>query len=172
MTLRELVTRGKNMRSQPTTLAVIPPLATLQREINRMFDDLWATRREPQPRTAAELTRGASFLPSVEVRESDGQIEVFAELPGLDRDEIDVALSADGKVLTVRGEKHPEHPDKHQSFLRSERCYGSFRRSIPLPASVDPDNVAAIFRNGVLEVDLHKVDKDSRTMKRIEIQSA
>jgi len=170
MTLRELVSRGRDARTQTANTLAVAPLATLQREINRMFDQLWRLRSMAGPHTAAELTDGPRFEPTIEVRESNGEVEVFAELPGLEREEIDVVLSPDGRTLTLHGEKQPEHADRALDFLRSERRYGSFRRAIDLPTAVDTNKAEATYHNGVLEIDLHKLDAGPRSLKRIEIK--
>ena len=90
------------------------------------------------------------FAPAIDVSEDDEKIVVKADLPGLEEKDIDVSI-VDG-VLTLKGEKKQEHEEKGRNWHRIERSYGSFARSIPLPASVNQDKVTAQYKNGVLEI--------------------
>jgi HSP20 family protein len=94
------------------------------------------------------------WAPSVEVSETNGSIEVTAEIPGVTRDDIEVDL--ENNILTIRGEKKEEIEEKEKETYLYERFYGSFHRSIALPAAVDEEKVNAEFRNGVLKVRLQK----------------
>jgi HSP20 family protein len=109
------------------------------------------------------------FTPRVDVTESNQEIRVTAELPGLDEKDIDVSLTRD--VLTIRGEKKSEKEDKGENYYRMERSYGSFQRAIPLPAEVvDSDNVDANYRNGVLTISLPKRPEARQQTKRITVK--
>jgi HSP20 family protein len=99
----------------------------------------------------------------VDVRETDSQFKVCAELPGLDEKDVEVTF-ADG-VIKLKGEKRLEE----ESALYSERWAGAFERQIVLGDDVDPDNVKATFKNGVLTVILAKKPEARRQVKRIEI---
>jgi HSP20 family protein len=103
--------------------------------------------------------------PNVEVSETNKEVEVIAELPGLDEKDVDVQL-ANG-VLTIRGEKKTETEDKDQRF--NERFYGQFERRIPID-DIDEDKVTASFKNGVLTVTLPKTATASDKVKRIAIK--
>jgi HSP20 family protein len=98
--------------------------------------------------------RGFTLTPHVDVRETDKEIVVEAELPGIDQKDISLALQ-DG-VLTIRGEKKHEHDEEKENYRMMERRYGSFQRSLRLPDTVDEDRVEASFDNGVLKVSLPK----------------
>ena len=102
--------------------------------------------------------------PSVELDETDKEIKVVAELPGLDQNDVAIELS-DG-VLTISGEKKSETEDRKRLF--SERYYGRFERHIPVD-DVDQDKVVASFKNGVLTVTLPKLPTAERKVKRIAI---
>ena len=110
-------------------------------------------------------------LPKVDVAETSDAVHVTADLPGLSENEIDVTLS-DGH-LVIRGEKRSEKEEKDESknYHRIERRYGSFHRSIALPAVVDDQKVDASFKNGVLTVVLPKVATAS-SGKKIEVKKA
>jgi HSP20 family protein len=93
---------------------------------------------------------------------------VSAELPGMDDEDIEVSLSRD--VLTISGEKKQEKEEKGRDYYRAERSYGSFRRSIPLPAEVNADKVDAVFSKGVLTITLPKTAK-AEGRKRIIVKA-
>jgi HSP20 family protein len=139
------------------------PFLTLQQEMNRLFDDFFGGRAlEP----FGALGEGwDAFSPQVDVVETDKEIRVSAELPGLDDKDVEVSLSRD--VLTISGEKRQE---KGRDYFRAERSYGSFRRSIPLPAEVNTEKVDAVFKKGVLTVTLPK-KAEAAGRKRITVKT-
>lgn len=142
------------------------PFVTFQDQMNRMFDSVFqSTGLEP---FGASLERWDAFSPRVDVTETDKEIKVSAELPGLEEQDIDVALTRN--VLTINGQKRQEREQKGQNCVRTERSYGSFRRSIPLPAEVDANKVDAEFRNGVLTVILPKTEK-VEARKKIQVKA-
>ena len=143
------------------------PFFSLQREMNRIFDDFfkgWDV--EPFAGPGARLGR---FTPSVDVKESAKEITVKAELPGLEEKDIEVLL--DNDTLTIRGEKKEEKEDKGKSYYHAECSYGSFRRVIPLPAGIDQKKVQAQFKNGVLNITLPRTEEAKTKGKKIPIQS-
>lgn len=129
------------------------PFVALQRDMNRLFegfgDGSWLT-----PYGTSE-TEWPMFSPRVDVVETDAEVKVQAELPGLEEKDFEVSVSQD--TLTIRGEKKQEQEEKGRNYYRAERSYGSFQRSIPLPRNVDADRVSAEFTKGVLTVLLPKV---------------
>jgi HSP20 family protein len=133
------------------------PVVAMHREVNRIFDDFFRGFDEPL------LNKGQLGWPRVEVRENDKEFTVFAELPGLEERDVEVTY-ADG-VVTLKGEKRSEE----ETALYSERWAGAFERQISLSDDVDPDNVKATFKNGVLSVVLGKKPDVQRQVKRIEI---
>jgi HSP20 family protein len=110
------------------------------------------------------LFGGAGGWPNIEVSETDKEVKVTAELPGLEEKDIEVAL-ANG-VLAIKGEKKTESEDKDRLF--SERYYGRFERRIPVE-EVEEDKVSASFKNGVLTVILPKSAKAQEKVRRIAI---
>ncbi len=115
--------------------------------------------------------RGASgeFVPAhMDVSETEDQVRIYVELPGVSQDAVDVTLEDD--VLTVRGEKKLERKeDEKENYHLIERSYGTFQRSLRLPFRVEPDQVQAEFNNGVLTVTLPKTKEQDRA-RRIQIQ--
>lgn len=117
---------------------------------------------------AAPLAQ-AAWAPPLEVEERDGKLLVRADLPGLKQEDVQLQLEDD--VLTITGERRQEHEENRDGFYHSERSYGSFRRSIPLPAAVNPDEVQASFRDGVLEVTMPVPQPRAARGHQIAIQS-
>lgn len=127
------------------------PLSGLQQEMNRLFENFFGD-------TFVEPFGGAGeWSPALDVAETEGAFLVRAELPGLDPDNVEITLTGD--TLTIKGEKKEEKEEKTKSFHRVERSYGSFQRSVQLPVSVKADAVAATFKNGVLTIELPKVEE-------------
>jgi HSP20 family protein len=120
-------------------------------EWERRFDDLLG---RPLGRWPVE-ERG--WMPAVDVFEKQDKFVVKAELPGMKEEDIDVSVIGD--TLSIKGEKKTEKEVKEEDYYRSERSYGSFYRSIPLPSNVDADKIEASFEDGVLEVALPKSAK-------------
>jgi HSP20 family protein len=128
------------------------PLLTFQQEMNRLFNDFFGqSALEP---FGAFREEWGLFSPRVDVAETDNEIVVSAELPGLDDEDIDVSLSRG--MLTISGEKKQEKEKKGRSYYHVERTYGSFQRSVALPSNVDTSKVDAVFRKGVLTITLPK----------------
>ena len=105
------------------------------------------------------------WLPALEITETAESLVVKAEVPGLEKDEIEVSIQGD--TLTLKGEKKEENAEKEGKVLRTERLYGSFFRSLILPAAVDPAAVKAVYKNGVLELTLPK--KEEARPRQIQI---
>jgi len=145
--------------------AVTQPFLSLQREIDRLFED-FTSGFPTMPSVASG--NGGSLMPSTDVTETDKEIEITAELPGLEEKDVQVNF-ADG-VLTIRGEKKAEKEEKDKNYRLVERSYGSFERSIALPEGVKPEDVKATIAKGVLTV---KVPKPAPAQaKKIEVKSA
>ncbi len=143
----------------------LAPFDELQLEINQVFDDMWGGFR------AAPLARNVRFaevLPSMGVAETDTAVTVSAELPGLNIQEIEITLS-EGH-LTLKGEKKIERDEQTATYHLTERAFGTFRRSIPLPPEAEPDKAEAIFENGILTITIPKMESAKATTKTVEIK--
>lgn len=143
------------------------PLMSLQQDINRVFDNFWHRFDRPFGGSNGLLSVGT---PSTDISDSDDEIEVSVELPGMDEKDIEVSLTRD--VLTIRGEKKAEKEEKKKGYYLSERSYGSFYRSVPLPPGVDTDKAKAEFKKGLLTVTLPKTAEAQAQVKRIEVKAS
>jgi len=161
MNMRDLIPWGRNQQPPSRYRDEGDPFMTLHREMNRLFDDVF---RGFDISPFGGMGRMGRW-PNVEVVESDREVRVSAELPGLDEKDVEVLM--DDGTLTIRGEKRSEVEDKHHAF--SERYYGHFERRIPLAWDVEADKVEASFKNGVLTVTLPKSAQAPANVKRIAI---
>jgi len=168
MNMRDLIPWGRNQQTTPSRYRDEgDPFMTLHREMNRLFDDVFRGFDMAPFGTLGGMGRMAGW-PHVEVAETDKEVRISAELPGLDDKDVEV-LMGDG-VLTIRGEKKSEVEDKERAF--SERYYGRFERRIPLGEAVEEDKIDATFENGVLTVTLPRSAQTSAQVKRIAINHA
>jgi HSP20 family protein len=134
------------------------PLVALHRQMNQLFDDFWRDFDAPM------LSRNGWSMgwPQVDVSETEKEVKVTAELPGLSDKDVEVTLR-DGR-LTLKGEKKLEHKDR----VYSEIWQGSFERTLEV-GEVDPDRVNAQFKDGVLTITLEKRPEAQAKAKRIPI---
>lgn len=143
------------------------PFAAFQKEMNKLFESFFGGF-DLKPSTHLEGRSAAAFTPRVDVSETDKEIKVSAELPGIDEKDIDVSLTRD--TLTIKGEKKEEKEDKGKDYYRMERSYGSFTRAISLPIEVDTDKAKATFKKGVLQVVLPKSAKAIQETKKVAVK--
>lgn len=120
-----------------------------QEDLNRMFRRGWLGAGEDKG-----LAEGGKWAPAVDIYETADSLVVEAELPGIDPDDIEVTV--DDGVLTVRGERKHERDVKEENYYRVERAWGSFQRSIRLPAESQADEVKAGYDAGVLKITVPK----------------
>jgi HSP20 family protein len=109
----------------------------------------------------------AVFTPQVDVVERDGQLVIRADLPGMDKNDVAVAITDDAVI--IEGERRYEHEENEGGVYRVERAYGTFRRTVPLPEGVDAERATATFRDGVLEIAIPAPQATSRS-RRLEIK--
>jgi len=156
----------------PYAAGGLDPVLSLHREMNRLFDDVFRTGFGGRS-GASDPGRGAAtlFNADMNVSETDKEIRVAVELPGVTEQDIDISLNDD--LLTIRGEKkfEAERGDEKENYHYAERSYGTFQRSLRLPFHANPDEVKAAFQNGVLTVTLPKSAQQERS-RRIQIQGS
>ena len=139
------------------------PIVAFHEEMDRLFDDFW---RGFDGFGSSLSTRSFGF-PHIELSETNRELKVEAELPGLEEKDVEVLLN-DG-VLTLRGERKSETEDRSRHI--SERYYGRFERRITLPAEVEEDRIHAAFKNGILTVTMPKLAEAAQKVKRIPISA-
>jgi HSP20 family protein len=148
------------------------PLVPLRRQMSRLFDDFLSSpmfaplpMMPPLPMQAAVV-----FAPRIEVSETEKELRVTAELPGIDPKEVEVTLADD--VLTIRGEKQVAHEEnKERDFHLTERSYGTFARYLRLPFHADPQKIQASFKDGVLTLTVPKPEEAQQKVHRIDVAS-
>jgi HSP20 family protein len=138
------------------------PFMSLQREIDRLFDDF--SRGFP----TITGNGATALMPNMDVTETDKEIEITAELPGLE--EKDVQVNVADNLLTIRGEKKAEKEQKDKNYRLVERSYGSFERTLELPEGVNADAIKANICKGVLKVTVPK--PVPAQAKKIDVKSA
>lgn len=156
--------------------AELNPFGMMRRftkDMERLFDDFGGFRF-PSFFNRESFPFGGDFkdfewMPQIEVRQTNGDLMVKADLPGLNRDDVKVELT--NEALTISGERKEEKEEKREGFYRTERNYGRFYRQIPLPEGVKTDKANATFRNGVLEVTV-PVTKSESNARKLEIKEA
>ena len=146
------------MRWRPTR-----DLTNIREEMNRLFDDFftgWPERRRG-------LLEG-EWAPSIDVAETEEDVVVTAELPGVKQENVDITIADD--VLTLKGEKKEEKEVKKKNYHRIERSYGSFQRSISLPTGVQTDKAKAKYKDGVLQVTIPKAEEAKPKQIKINVE--
>ena len=135
---------------------------SLQREVDRLFDDF--------ARSTLAMAGNGGLMPSMDITETEKEFVITAELPGLERKDVEISL--EDNVLTIRGEKKSETKpdDKNKNVHVSERSYGVFYRVLELPTKVDPSSVQATMSKGVLKITIPKPARPES--KKIEVQEA
>jgi HSP20 family protein len=153
------------MNSKEGAMELVPyrnerGIGTFQRQMNRLFDDFFGDGSWPGLWTRSEWT------PAIDVSESEEELVVQAEVPGISRDDLEITVT--GNTLTLRGEKKEQREEKQGSVHREERSYGSFTRTIGLPSSVDPGRVDAGMKDGVLRIRIAK--KEEAKPRQVEVK--
>lgn len=139
------------------------PMFALRSEVDRLFDSFL---RQPFGSLDLPVWGSDKWSPAVDVGETDKEVTVRAELPGIDPKDIDVSVT--GNQLVLSGEKKETSEINEKDFHQCEARYGSFHRSIPLPEGVDTEQVDAQYANGVLTLRMPKTPQAA--LKRIEVK--
>jgi len=142
-------------------------LEEMRKEMERLFGDFFV---EPVPRRwrrglPTRISEASVVVPNVDMFERGNEVVLKAELPGMDRKDIDISLTKDS--LTLKGEIKRDEEVKDEDYYCCERSYGSFTRTISLPSDVDTENVKASFKNGILEIVVPK--KEEARVKEIKV---
>jgi HSP20 family protein len=167
MKITDLIPWGK--RDVPARRDGTNAVHALQADLNRVFDDFWRAFDLPSPGTWG-TGFDAEAAPRIDVRETAKQVEVLAELPGMEEKDVDVRV-AEG-TLTITGEKKSERETEEKGYVLRERSFGRFERVVPLPDGLDVDAAKATFKNGVLTITIPKTAEAQTEVKHIQVQRA
>lgn len=137
-------------------------LTVLEQEMEHFMDKFFGRRAAP---VSSEILVPS---PDVEMLDKNDEVIVKAEVPGLDKP--DIQVSVDGDLLTIKGEKKKEKETKEQDYYFCECAYGAFSRSLRLPVEVKADKITANLNNGVLEVHLPKAEEAKRKQVNIPVR--
>ena len=148
---------------------------SLHKEMDRLFEDFWKGSGRHSLMTTpwhSTMTPWAhsEVMPRIDETEDEKAFHIQVELPGMDRDDVDITLS--NGILTIRGEKKREDEEKGKDFYRKERSFGAFRRSLPIPAEVDENKIDASFAKGVLTIELPKTEEARKKVTHIDVKAA
>ncbi len=137
-------------------------VSTLQDRINRMFDEAF-TRKEFND----DATMGA-WRPDVDIYDTDNALIVKAELAGVPKENVTVDVK--DNILTIKGERSVDKEVKEENYYRRERSFGSFQRSFTLPAAINPDNIKATYKDGILEIEIPKPEEKKPKQVTIDVK--
>jgi len=157
---RGMARRGEYLSSRD----FFSPFSIMRRfseEMDRMFSNTFGFSRGP--------SNWGAWSPPVEVRERDGNLEISAELPGMSKDDVKVECSPEG--ITIEGEKKHEMEKEESGIHRSERFYGRFYRTIPVPEGAEIDKAKAEFKDGVLQVRVPLAEQARSKRRQIPIST-
>lgn len=141
--------------------------SAMRDEMDRMFERF----EQGWPRLPSLIQRGLGrevMVPEMDVHESENEITIEADLPGVD--EKDISVTYANGMLTIKGEKKSEREQKRENYYMSERSYGTFERSLALPETIDEDQIQAKFDKGVLKIVAPKKPEAVKAEKKIEIK--
>ena len=143
------------------------PFLMMRRQMNRLFDDIFGDFALPGFDGSAGRQMAS---PKINVSETDKELQITAELPGVKPDDIEVMLDDDS--LTIRGEikQEREDQDKDRNYHVKERLEGVFSRTLPLPFRADPGKVQASFRDGILNITMPKPEEAQQKRQQIQVQ--
>jgi HSP20 family protein len=164
---KNLITRSRRGKKEEQAKLQYP-LVTFHKDVNRLFDNFFKGYDE-FPRFPFRGNRLTEFSPKIDVSENDKEIEVTAEVPGIDQSDIDVTLN--DNVLTIKGKKKEEKEANGKEYYHVERSYSSFCRSLHVSCEIESDKVDASFKKGVLKIILPKSEKTQENVRKIEVKS-
>lgn len=135
-------------------------ISNLRNQMNRFFDHTFKK---------SIMSGSESFGPRIDLFQTDTEVVATAEIPGVDsKDDIEVSVTPD--TLSLRGELKRAHDINEENYFHSERYYGSFSRTLPLPAEVKPEETKAVYQKGLLEIRMPKSEQGLKNSYRVQIQ--
>ena len=137
-----------------------------RRDIDNILDDVFTNFYQSLPSLPTSQNIDGTFLPRIDISETDSAYHLEIEIPGIDRKDIDIR--SENNILTITGKKESSSDHKERNYYAQERFYGTFKRSITLPSNIAEDDIDANFKDGVLEITIPK--KEQKNAKRIEVK--
>ncbi|HIK54622.1 MAG TPA: Hsp20/alpha crystallin family protein [Synechococcales cyanobacterium M55_K2018_004] len=134
-------------------------IETLQRQMNRLFDEMMPTVREPGD--------GITFVPPAEMEDTPDAIHLKLEIPGMDAKDLDIQVSAES--VSITGERKSETKTEEKGMTRTEFRYGKFQRVIPLPVRIQNNNVHAEYKDGILKLTLPKAEEEKNKVVKVNL---
>lgn len=134
-------------------------MESLQRQINRLFDQLAPSGNRDPNRIA--------FMPSAEMQETPNEVHLKLEIPGLEAKDLDIHVTEE--AVSISGERKSENKIEERGKVRSEFRYGKFKRVISLPTRIQTDKVQAEYKNGVLNLILSKAEEDKQKVVKVNL---
>ncbi|MDO9566271.1 MAG: Hsp20/alpha crystallin family protein [Candidatus Desulfaltia sp.] len=138
-------------------------VATLQDRINRMFDEAFLRSKDIDDEVSL-----ASWKPTVDIYDTDDAIVLKVELPGVDKEKVSVDVK--DNVLTLKGERSVDKEIKEKNYYRRERSFGSFHRSFTLPTTVNPEDIKATYKDGILTIEVPKPEEKKPKQITIDVK--
>lgn len=135
-------------------------IASLRESMDRLFEEF--TSRRPERARAPVV-----WQPAIEAYETDTDVVVRAELPGIDPKQVEVSVTED--TLTIKGEARSEQEEKRRNYYRRELRYGSFVRSLTLPSGVQGEKASATYKNGIMEIRVPKSERARPKTVKVEV---
>lgn len=164
--------RGQNLIFRPSSISdrgfsspLLTPLLAMYRDMNRLFED--GSEAGGGLLSAGVRHSARTLMPQIDVSETDQEIRITAEMPGVDEDDVEVTVT--DEVLMIRAQKQIEREEDTQSYHVNERVFGTFVRTLQLPFPVAEDQVQARFDKGVLTITIPKAPAQQRS-RRIQVQ--
>ena len=140
-------------------------ITEFRKEVDTLFNNFFGGVWPP-----SSISAPKGFIPAFDVKETEDDVLVSAELPGVQASDIEVNLTGD--TLLIKGEKKEEKEEKTENRHTIERSYGSFTRSVTLPCDVLKEQIEANFRNGVLQLKLPKAQHEKKAVHKIEVKQS
>ena len=162
--------QDKESEFMPVSRSSQHPMARLS-DLESLFDDLWRSFDRPSLLRQQLSGQDQWFRPSMDIKEKEGNYLIEVEIPGVKQEDVDIRLDDD--LLTIKGEKKnfTEEKDDKGNCHRMERSYGSFQRSLSLPADADKNAIDASFKDGVLALTVGRTQLQAPDSRKIEVKS-
>jgi HSP20 family protein len=139
-------------------------LNTLRNQMDHLFDDLINGDNELRP---IQRKRAATLTPAIEIKETDTDLILKAEIPGINRKDLDI--QATQETVSITGEHQEEERKQENGVLHSEFYYGQFQRIIPLPSRIHNDQIRSEFKDGILTLTMPKLEPEARKTVKISL---